>query len=146
MKQQIEDRLVEPNSGLGKAIAYAARADVAVVVCGTDLSVADEGTDRSSLGLPGEQEQLIKEVYAANPNTVVVLVQGSSLAVNWAQDSVPAMLTAWYGGQAQGTAIADVLFGDYNPAGRLSATWYAGTADAIFQNLYLLERRPSFHA
>jgi beta-glucosidase len=114
---------------LDKAIAYAARADVAVVVCGTDLSVADEGTDRSSLGLPGEQEQLIKEVYAANPNTVVVLVQGSSLAVNWAQDSVPAMLTAWYGGQAQGTAIADVLFGDYNPAGRLSATWYAGTAD-----------------
>jgi beta-glucosidase len=114
---------------LDKAVALAARSDVTVVVCGTDLSVADEGSDRFSLGLPGAQEQLIQAVYAANPNTVLVLVQGSSLAVNWAQENLPAMLTAWYDGQAQGTAIADVLFGDYNPAGRLSTTWYAGTTD-----------------
>jgi beta-glucosidase len=114
---------------LDRAVALATRADVAVVVCGTDLNVADEGADRSSLGLPGAQEQLIQAVYTANPNTVVVLVQGSSLAVNWAQEHLPAMLTAWYDGQAQGTAIADVLFGEYNPAGRLTTTWYAGTTD-----------------
>lgn len=114
---------------LSKAVELAKKADVAVVVCGTDLSVADEGTDRSSLALPGSQEQLIQAVFNANPNTIVVLVNGFSLAVNWAQENVPAIVSAWYDGQAQGTAIADVLFGDYNPAGRLSTTWYKAISD-----------------
>ncbi len=114
---------------LDKAIEFAEKADVAIVVCGTDLSVTDEGRDRTSLSLPGEQEQLIQSVYDANPNTVVVLVNAASLAVNWTQENVPAILTAWYDGQAQGTAIADVLFGDYDPGGKLTTTWYKSTTD-----------------
>lgn len=116
-------------NAIDEAVNVAKKADVAIVVCGTDLSVADEGTDRTTLNLPGAQEQLIQAVSRANPKTIVVLVTGFSLAVNWAQDSIPAILCAWYDGQAQGTAIADVLFGDYNPGGKLSTTWYKSAAD-----------------
>ncbi|MBN1182170.1 MAG: glycoside hydrolase family 3 C-terminal domain-containing protein [Bacteroidales bacterium] len=116
-------------SEFDKAANYAERADVAIVLCGIDLSIADEGNDRSSLDLPGVQEQLVKAVYDVNPNTILVLVTGSALSVNWAQDSLPAILCAWYDGQAQGTAIAEVLFGDYNPGGKLSTTWYKSTTD-----------------
>ena len=112
-----------------KAVEFARNSDIAVVVCGTDLSIADEGNDRSSINLPGVQEQLIQAVYAANPKTIVILVTGASLAINWTQENVPAILCSWYNGQAQGTAIADVLFGDYNPAGRLSTTWYKSIND-----------------
>ncbi|MBN1132043.1 MAG: glycoside hydrolase family 3 C-terminal domain-containing protein [Bacteroidales bacterium] len=114
---------------LDHAAELAARADVAIVVCGTDLHVADESFDRTDITLPGVQDELIQSVYAANPNTVVVLVTGFSLGVNWPQEHVPAILTAWYNGQSQGTAIADVLFGDYNPAGRLCTTWYKSVED-----------------
>ena len=116
-------------SELDKAVNYAQKADVAIVVCGIDLSIADEGADRSSLNLPGAQEQLIEAVYNANPNTILVLVTGGALSVNWAQDSLPAILCAWYDGQSQGTAIADVLFGEYNPGGKLTTTWYKSTTD-----------------
>ncbi len=112
-----------------KAVALAKNADVAVVVCGTDLSVADEYVDRPSIDLPGAQNELIQAVFEANPNTILVLVNGFSLAINWAQENVPAILSTWYNGQAQGTALAEVLFGDYNPAGRLTTTWYAALED-----------------
>lgn len=112
-----------------KAVEMARTSDVAVVVVGTDLSIADESHDRSTINLPGYQEELIKEVYKVNPKTVVVLVTGGSLAVGWAQENVPAMLCAWYNGQSQGEAIADVLFGTYNPGGKLSTTWYKSTSD-----------------
>ena len=118
-------------NAIDEAVNVAKKADVAIVVCGTDLSVADEGTDRTTLNLPGAQEQLIQAVSRANPKTIVVLVTGFSLAVNWAQDSIPAILCAWYDGQAQGTAIADVLFGDYNPGGKLSTTWYKSALSLI---------------
>ncbi len=114
---------------IDKAVAFAKKSDVAVVVCGTDLSVADESLDRTSINLPGAQEQLIKAVYHANPRTILVLVTGASLSVNWAQDSIPAILCAWYDGQSQGTAIADVIFGDYNPGGKLTTTWYKSVTD-----------------
>ena len=68
-------------------------------------------------------------LYKANPKTVVVLVAGSSLAVNWIQENVPAVVNAWYPGEQGGNAIADVLFGDYNPAGRLPLTYYKSTDD-----------------
>jgi beta-glucosidase len=111
------------------AVNLARNSDIAVVVCGTDLSVADEGTDRTSLDLPGVQEELIKAIFHANPKTIMVLLTGFSLSINWVQDSIPAVLTAWYDGQSQGTAIADVLFGDYNPRGKLSTTWYKSVSD-----------------
>jgi beta-glucosidase len=118
------------------AVNLARNSDVAIVVCGTDLTVADEGTDRTSLDLPGVQEQLIKAVFHANPKTIIVLVTGFSLSINWEQDSIPAILTAWYDGQAQGAAIADVIFGDYNPRGKLSTTWYKSVSDLPSMNDY----------
>ncbi len=107
-----------------KAVEIARKADVAIVALGTDLGVESEGVDRSDLNLPGEQEELLKAVYKANPKTVVVLQNGSALSINWAKENVPAILVAWFSGEESGNAIADVLFGDYNPAGRLPLTFY----------------------
>jgi len=89
-----------------------------------------EGGDRVMLGIPQIQEDLLKKVVALGKPTVLVLLNGSAVAVNWAKDNVPAIIDAWYPGQAGGTAIADVLFGDYNPAGRLPVTFYK-SADQI---------------
>jgi beta-glucosidase len=83
-----------------------------------------EGGDRVNLGLPAAQEALLQKVAALGKPVVLVLLNGSAVAVNWARDHVPALVEAWYPGQAGGTAIADVLFGDYNPAGRLPVTFY----------------------
>jgi beta-glucosidase len=102
----------------------AKNSDVAIVVIGTDETVEKEGVDRSSLELPGDQNDLIKAVYEANPKTVVVMQNGSPLAINWANDNVPAILETFYNGEEGGNALADVIFGDYNPAGRLPMTFY----------------------
>ena len=83
-----------------------------------------QGGDRVDLGLPAAQEALLQKVVALGKPVVLVLLNGSALAVNWASEHVPALVDAWYPGQAGGTAIADVLFGDYNPAGRLPVTFY----------------------
>jgi beta-glucosidase len=83
-----------------------------------------EGGDRVSLDLPRVQQELMQALVALGKPTVLVLLNGSALAVNWAQDHVPAIVEAWYPGQAGGAALADVLFGDYNPAGRLPVTFY----------------------
>jgi len=89
-----------------------------------------EGGDRVMLGIPQVQEDLMKRVAALGKPTVLVLLNGSAVSVNWAKDNVPAIVEAWYPGQAGGTALADVLFGDYNPAGRLPVTFYK-SADQI---------------
>jgi beta-glucosidase len=83
-----------------------------------------QGGDRVDLGLPAAQEALLEKVAALGKPVVLVLLNGGALAVNWARDRVPALVEAWYPGQAGGAAIADVLFGDYNPAGRLPVTFY----------------------
>lgn len=106
------------------AVAAARTAEVAVIFAGTDASVEDEGVDRSDLVLPGIQQDLIKAIVQANPATVLVLINGSPLAIDWAQKNVPAIIEAWYPGEEGGNAIADVLAGDYNPAGRLPMTFY----------------------
>jgi len=103
--------------------------DVAIVVLGMNKSIEMEGRDRTTLELPEDQQQFIQEIYKANPKTIVVLVAGSSLAVNWIQENIPAVVNAWYPGEQGGNAIADVLFGDYNPAGRLPLTYYKSTND-----------------
>jgi len=87
------------------------------------------GGDRVTIGLPELQENLMKKVLALRKPTVLVLLNGSALAINWANDNIPAIVEAWYPGQAGGTAIADVLFGDYNPAGRLPLTFYKSEKD-----------------
>jgi len=87
------------------------------------------GGDREILDLPDIQQDLIKKVMASGKPVVLVLLNGSALSINWEQENVPAIIEAWYGGQAAGTAIADVLFGDYNPAGRLPITFYKSVED-----------------
>jgi len=82
------------------------------------------GGDRTDIGLPPRQQKLLEAVAATGKPIVLVLLNGSALAVNWANEHVPAIVEAWYPGEEGGAAIADVLFGDYNPAGRLPVTFY----------------------
>jgi beta-glucosidase len=112
-------------AAIERAAGLAKKSDVAVVFLGTNLRIEAEGRDRRDLNLPGAQQALLEAVYTANPKTVLVLMNAGPLAVNWAQDHLPAILDAWYPGEAGGTAIASVLFGDYNPGGHLPYTVYA---------------------
>ncbi len=106
-------------------------ADAAVVIVGLGHRVGGdfEGRDRTDMDLPAEQQALIRTTAAQNPNTIVVLVSGSPLAMPWAQD-VPAIVMAWYPGMEGGTAIAGVLFGDVNPGGKLPVTFPAALSDS----------------
>jgi beta-glucosidase len=123
---------------LGEAEAAARQADAVVLVLGLTARLEGEqmpvdiegfrGGDRTSIDLPAPQQRLLERVAALGRPTVLVLMSGSALAVGWADDHVPAILEAWYPGQA-GDAIADVLFGDYDPAGRLPVTFYRDTKD-----------------
>ncbi|HUZ06445.1 MAG TPA: glycoside hydrolase family 3 C-terminal domain-containing protein [Candidatus Paceibacterota bacterium] len=107
-----------------EAVDAAKSADVVVLVCGVSEDVDREGMDRPSIGLTGAQPDLIQAVYAVNPKTVLVLSSNNTVSVEWEQKNLPAILCAICAGQAQGAAIAEVLFGDYNPGGKLSCTWY----------------------
>ena len=105
---------------IDSAVALARRSNVAIVVAGSEEG---EFRDRAKLSLPGHQEELIERVAATGTPTVVVLIGGSAITGGRWLDRVAAVLTAWYPGEQGGNAIADVLFGDYNPAGRLPITW-----------------------
>jgi beta-glucosidase len=87
------------------------------------------GGDRTDIQLPHPQEALLKKLHALGKPLVLILLNGSALAVNWAADHLPAIVEAWYPGQAGGQALADILFGDYNPAGRLPVTYYKSVDD-----------------
>jgi len=100
----------------------ASRSDVAIVVAGLTDEWESEGFDRVDMELPGSQAELIERVAAANPKTIVVLNAGSPVTMNWL-DKVAAVVQAWYGGQEAGNAIADLLFGDTNPSGKLPTTF-----------------------
>jgi beta-glucosidase len=113
---------------LAPAVELARSADVALVFVGTNRTIEQENHDRTTLGLTGSQEALVEAVFAANPHTIVVELSAGPLTVPWIKDNVPAMLQAWWPGEEGGHAIADVLFGDVNPAGRLPATVYASEA------------------
>lgn len=107
------------------AAKLAASCDVAIVCVGTDRRVEQEGRDRKTLGLVGRQDELVKAVLAANPKTIVVEMSAGPLTVPWVAQNVPAILQAWWPGEEGGHALADVLFGNVNPAGRLPHTVYA---------------------
>ncbi|MEV0773514.1 beta-glucosidase H [Nocardia salmonicida] len=104
------------------AVAQAAAADVAVVVVGTTEQIESEGVDRTSLRLPGRQDELVSAIAAANPRTVVVVNSGAPVEMPW-RDDVAAVLLAWFPGQEFGAALADVLTGTVEPGGRLPTTW-----------------------
>jgi beta-glucosidase len=103
-------------------VAVAADANVAIVVVGTTEQVESEGFDRTSLALPGRQDELVARVAAANRHTIVVVNAGSPVLLPWADD-VAAVLLTWFPGQEAGAALADVLLGVAEPGGRLPTTW-----------------------
>ncbi|MEW2580314.1 glycoside hydrolase family 3 protein [Streptomyces syringium] len=114
---------------LAEAVAVAASADAAVVVVATTERVESEGFDRTTLALPGRQDELVTRVAAVNPRTVVVVNSGSPVELPW-RDDVAAVLLGWFPGQEAGGALADVLLGGREPGGRLPTTWPARLADA----------------
>lgn len=108
--------------GIERAAAAAAGADAAVVVVGLNQDAETEGEDRSTMALPGRQDELVRAVVAANPRTVVLVNAGSVVDLAGAQDA-PALAQTWYLGQESGAAVADVLLGDRSPSGRLPMTY-----------------------
>lgn len=134
-----------------QALEVAAKAEVIVAVMGISPTLEGEempvrvegfsGGDRTHIDLPEVQERLLRRLHALGKPIVLVLLNGSPLAVNWAAEHIPAIVEAWYPGQAGGQAIADVLFGDYNPAGRLPVTFYRSAEDLPPFEDYTVEGR-----
>jgi beta-glucosidase len=105
------------------AVATAHKADVVVMVLGENADMAGEAASRASLDLPGRQEELLKAVVALGKPVVLVLLNGRPLSIGWAAENVPAILEAWEPGSKGGNAVADILFGDVNPGGKLPVTF-----------------------
>ena len=108
---------------IDEAVNEAEKNDVIIAVLGEDVSRVGEGLSRSGLNLPGRQEQLLQALYATGKPVILVLINGQPLTINWANKYVPAILEAWFPNQYGGKAIAETLFGDYNPGGKLSMTF-----------------------
>jgi beta-glucosidase len=132
------DLFREDESGITEAVALAQNAEVVIFVGGLAQALeGEEGQkeglisqgDRLRLDLPDIQEKLLHSLYTTGTPIVLVLLNGSAVAVNWADAHLPAILEAWYPGEEGGTAIADALFGDYNPGGRLPVTFYKSADD-----------------
>lgn len=111
---------------------------------GEEMKVSDpgfEGGDRTSILLPAVQTELMKALKTTGKPVIFVMMTGSAIATPWESENIPAILNAWYGGQSAGTAVADILFGDYNPSGRLPVTFYKGDSDLASFNDYNMENR-----
>ena len=115
--------LGDSTTGFAEAVSAARQADIAIVFVGEAKEMVGEAASRSSLDLPGRQMDLVKEVAATGKPTIVVLINGRPPTIGWIVDKVPAILEAWMGGTEAGNAIADVLFGDVNPGGKLPVTF-----------------------
>lgn len=118
----------DPQTLIDAAAAEAANADLVVLVVGTNSRVESEGFDRTTLALPGRQDDLARAVLAANPRTVAVVNAGSPVTLPWRDDAAAVLLT-WFGGQEYCRALADLLAGVVEPGGRLPTTWPAAVAD-----------------
>lgn len=116
--QHLEFNETDP-SGLNEAVALARRSDVVVMALGENCFQTGEGRSQTDISLKGLQQELLEAVYAANKNVVVVLMNGRPLPITWMAENVPSILECWQLGSEAGNAIADVLFGDYNPGGKL---------------------------
>jgi beta-glucosidase len=112
---------------IAQAVDTAKKADVTLLVLGDNEQTCREGWstshlgDRDNLDLPGKQEELMQAVFATGKPVILLLIQGRPASINFAKENIPAILEGWYLGQAAGTAVADVLFGDVNPGGKLSS-------------------------
>jgi len=110
-------------AGIAEAVAKASQSDVIIAVLGEDEKRVGEGLSRTGLGLPGRQEQLLEALQATGKPVVLVLINGQPLTINWANRFIPAILEAWFPNPPGGQAIAETLFGDYNPGGKLTVTF-----------------------
>ena len=106
-------------SGFAEAVELAKKSDVVLMVLGEHGLQTGEGRSRTELGLPGLQQELLEAVFKVNKNIVVVLTNGRPLCIPWADENLPAIVEAWHLGTQSGNAIAQVLYGDYNPSGKL---------------------------
>ncbi|QAA33074.1 glycoside hydrolase family 3 protein [Clostridium manihotivorum] len=123
-------KLEKVRDGIEDAVDVAKNSDVAIVFVGNNPVInGKEEIDRTDINLPDSQEQLVKEVYKANPNTVVVVVGSYPFSINEINNNIPAIMYTAHGCQELGNAIAEVIFGQYSPAGRLSMTWYSSLKD-----------------
>ena len=123
VKEQTKQTPEESRRAFEDAVAVAKRSDVAVLALGEIALMSGEAASRSSLKLSGGQEELLEAVIATGKPVVLVLVNGRPLDISWAADHVPAILESWYPGSEGGNGIADILFGDANPAGHLPVSW-----------------------
>jgi len=108
---------------INKAISIAQKADVVIMVLGEHGFQSGEGRSRTEIDLPGNQQDLLEQVFAINKNIVLVLNNGRPLAIEWANENIPAIIEAWQLGSQTGNAVAEVLYGDYNPSGKLPMTF-----------------------
>jgi beta-glucosidase len=127
----------DEKKGIQKAAEKAKQSDVAVVVVGENNKTVAEGRSRTSLKLPGHQLALVKAVQKTGTPTVVVLLNGQPLTINWINENVPGILEAWFPGAHTGEAIANVLFGKYNPSGKLPITFPKTVGQIAFNFPYL---------
>lgn len=111
------------------AVEAAKKSEVAIVVVGNDETTATENNDRETLALPGAQQQLVEAVTKANKNTIVVLVPSGATTLGAIEEKIPGVICAWPNGQEQGYALANVLWGKYNPGGKTTSTWYKSDSD-----------------
>ena len=136
------DVLADDTSGFAEATTAARNSDVAIVVVGEPKEFSGEAASRASLDLPGRQMDLVKEVARVGKPTIVVLVNGRPPTIGWIADNVPAILEAWMGGTESGNAIADILFGDVNPGGKLPVTFPRLTGQVPIYYNHLNTGRP----
>ncbi|HKW18895.1 MAG TPA: beta-glucosidase BglX [Terriglobales bacterium] len=136
IKAQPKQTPEETRKATDDAVALAKRSDVAILVLGEIDIMSGEAASRSSLKLSGGQEELLEAVVATGKPVVLILVNGRPLNISWAAGHVPAILEAWYPGSQGGNGIADILFGDANPAGHLPVSWprSAGTAPVYYNH------------
>jgi beta-glucosidase len=113
----------ESNAGFAEAVALARKSEVAIVFVGESADMVGEAASRSSLDLPGRQMDLVKAIHETGKPTIVVLVNGRPPTIAWIVEKAPAILESWMGGTQAGNAIADILFGDVNPGGKLPVTF-----------------------
>jgi len=148
-KDKVEN-LGEPGDRIAEAVTCAEMADVVVLCLGLDSTIEGEemhesnvygSGDKPDLNLPGMQQKLMEAVYATGKPIILVLLTGSALSVNWADEHIPAILNAWYPGAKGGRAVASVLFGETNPSGRLPVTFYRTTEELPDFTDYSMENR-----
>jgi len=132
------EHLAIPEDRIAEAISVAERSDVVVMCLGLDANIEGEegdesnqnaGGDKKDLNLPGLQQKLLEEVYKTGKPIILVLLSGSALAINWADEHIPAIVQAWYPSAEGGKAVASLLFGDYSPSGKLPVTFYKSSEE-----------------